>query len=67
MFSFSREARLLDAADYRGVFNAVESKASHRHLLLLARPNGLAHNRLGLVVAKKHVRLAAQRNRIKLN
>lgn len=34
-------------------------------MLILARPNELDYPRLGLVIAKKHVRRANQRNRIK--
>lgn len=34
-------------------------------MLLLARPNGLEYSRLGCVVAKKNVRGAVGRNRIK--
>jgi ribonuclease P protein component len=63
--SFSKEKRLLSAADYKKVFDSVDCKASHKHLLLLARANHQPHNRLGLVIAKKHVKLAVQRNRIK--
>jgi len=63
--SFSRDKRLLNAADYKQVFDAVDSKASHKHLLLLGRINHRANSRLGLVIAKKHVKLAVQRNRIK--
>jgi ribonuclease P protein component len=64
-FSFTRNDRLLEAGDYKRVFDHVEKRVSHRHLLLLATPNSLSHHRLGLVIAKKHVRLAVQRNRIK--
>ena len=62
---FSSELRLLTAADYKKVFDESKSKSSHRHLLMLATPNELDHYRLGLVIAKKNVRLAVQRNRIK--
>ena len=65
MFSFPKQARLLSARDYREVFAGAEARASHRHLLLLARRNGRGHHRLGLVIAKKHVRRAVERNRIK--
>ena len=34
-------------------------------LLLLAKPNSLAGPRLGLTIAKKQIKLAVQRNRIK--
>lgn len=56
---------MLDAGAYRRVFDHADAKASHRHLLILARNNTLEHHRLGLVIAKKHVRLAVQRNRVK--
>lgn len=68
MFTFGKHQRLLDAADFRAVFNDAQFRASHKHLLILAnfgcnkvKTNG----RLGLVVAKKNVRLAVERNRIK--
>ena len=55
----------MTAGDYRRVFDHAEAKASHKYLLLLATPNNGPGNRLGLVIAKKNVRLAVQRNRIK--
>ena len=63
--SFGKSKRLLNAADYSRVFDGSEARASHRNLLLLARPNNGTRHRLGLVIAKKNVRLAVQRNRIK--
>ncbi|WP_426415519.1 ribonuclease P protein component [Aestuariirhabdus sp. LZHN29] len=62
---FDRKLRLLDAAAYKRVFDGAEFKVSHSHLLILARPNDCDHSRLGMVIAKKNVRLAVQRNRIK--
>jgi len=64
-FSFTRKDRLLDASAYSRVFDGASAKASHKYSLLLAISNDLDHHRLGLIVAKKNVRLAAQRNRIK--
>lgn len=64
-YTFGKRKRLLNAADYSRVFDDTTARASHRHLLLLARPNQQHGHRLGLVVAKKNVRLAAQRNRVK--
>ena len=64
-YGFPRARRLLTAADYQRVFDQPDARASHRHLLLLARRNDLGRHRLGLVIAKKHVKLAVQRNRIK--
>ncbi len=63
--TFPKSLRLLNARDYQAVFNDAQFKASHPQLLILARPNGSEHPRLGLVIAKKHIRLAVQRNRIK--
>lgn len=62
---FPRARRLLNASDYSRVFDQADAKASHKYLLLLARQNSGAEHRLGLVIAKKNVRLAVQRNRIK--
>lgn len=40
-------------------------RASTPELTILARPNTLDHPRLGLTVAKKHLKKAHDRNRIK--
>ena len=63
--SFDKSRRLLNAADYSRVFENADARASHRHLLLLATANHLSRHRVGLVIAKKSVRQAVQRNRIK--
>ena len=62
---FGKAKRLLNAKDYGRVFDDPDARASHQHLLLLAKVNERAYHRLGLVIAKKNVRLAVQRNRIK--
>lgn len=62
---FPKTRRLLKASDYSRVFDGAQAKASHKYLLLLAAPNDKPGHRLGLVIAKKNVRLAVQRNRIK--
>ncbi|NND67925.1 MAG: ribonuclease P protein component [Halioglobus sp.] len=62
---FKKDKRLLSAADYSRVFDEPTARASHRHLLLLARNNERDQHRLGLVIAKKNVKLAVERNRIK--
>ena len=64
-FEFSRQQRLLTAEDYRRVFAKAGFKVSDQHLLILARPAQTPHSRLGLVIAKKHVKRAVDRNRIK--
>ncbi len=63
--SFGKAKRLLNAQDYSAVFGEPDAKAFHKNLLLLAKVNNGPGHRLGLVIAKKNVRLAVQRNRIK--
>jgi len=63
--SFSKSQRLLKAADYKQVFDQNEARASHRYFLLLAKPSPGSFQRLGLVIAKKNVKLAVDRNRVK--
>ncbi|MEQ8800483.1 MAG: ribonuclease P protein component, partial [Haliea sp.] len=63
--SFGKSRRLLTASQYRAVFDDAAVKVSHRNLLLLARITDHPQSRLGLVIAKKNVRKAVQRNRIK--
>jgi ribonuclease P protein component len=62
---FGKAKRLLNAKDYSRVFDSPDARASHQHLLLLAKINDGPRHRLGLVIAKKNVRLAVHRNRIK--
>jgi len=64
-YPFGKSQRLLDASAYKPVFDDARLKVSRQQVLFLARPNGLAGPRLGLVIAKKNVRKANQRNRIK--
>jgi len=63
-FSFQRELRLLSARDYSRVFDKA-LKVHNKAFTLLARQNQLDHPRLGLVIAKKNLKLAIQRNRVK--
>lgn len=62
---FSRTLRLLRSSDYARVFGAAEIKVSDKNLLILASGNQLGFPRLGLVIAKKNVRTAVSRNRVK--
>ena len=63
--TFSREQRLLLPLDYKFVFNQ-PMRSSDKLLTILAKKN-LAENqaRLGLAIAKKSVKTAVHRNRIK--
>ena len=64
-YSFTKSQRLLNAKDFENVFGNTEYRSSHRYGLILATPNAYQQGRLGLVIAKKHIRLAVERNRIK--
>ncbi|ARN73996.1 ribonuclease P protein component [Oceanicoccus sagamiensis] len=64
-YSFNKSLRLLDATAYKAVFDNAQLKVSKQQVLYLACKNGTATPRLGLVIAKKNVRHATQRNRIK--
>ena len=62
---FSRESRLLSSTDFKQVFDAVDVKISCKYVLILAKANKLKQPRLGLIVAKKNIRSAVNRNRAK--
>jgi ribonuclease P protein component len=64
-FSFDKSLRLLTAQQYQAVFADVDIKVACPQFLLLTRFNRLTHPRLGLVIAKKHLKLATDRNQIK--
>jgi ribonuclease P protein component len=65
IFSFKKTQRLLNASDYKQVFDHNMVKVANPSLLVLAKPSDGLPSRLGLVVAKKNIPTAVQRNRIK--
>lgn len=62
---FSRNKRLLTPRQFKEVFDSPTGKIPGKNVLLLARDNHLEHPRLGLVIGKKSVKLAVERNRLK--
>lgn len=62
---FTKARRLLTPSQFKAVFDGAAFKVSTRELLILARPNALPGARLGLVIGKRHAKLAVSRNRIK--
>ena len=64
-FNFGRSLRLLDSSDFTRVFSHAELKVACPAMLILAVHNDKPHPRLGMVVPKKQVKLAARRNTIK--
>lgn len=64
-YSFGKAKRLLNAQDYKAVFDHNCFRTSHKHLLILAKKNQLPQARLGIIVAKKNTKKAVDRNRLK--
>ena len=64
-YGFPRKLRLTEPAQFKAVFNQADFKVSNRYFLILARQNYLEASRVGLVVGKKNLPKAFQRNRIK--
>ncbi|USE83285.1 ribonuclease P protein component [Acinetobacter tibetensis] len=65
LYDFGTERRLRCAADYKIVFDGALFKVHQPHFLFLATPSKQPNSRLGIVVAKKKVRRAHERNRVK--
>jgi ribonuclease P protein component len=61
---FSKDNRLLDAADFGRVFKQA-TRSRDKLFTVLCRPNNSPRARLGLAISKKHCRRAVARNRIK--
>lgn len=63
---FPPSLRLRQAAEFKRVFEHPRPhKSVDRCFTVLAVPNNLEHARLGLVVARKRIRRAVARNRVK--
>lgn len=67
---FGRHLRLTKASEYRRVFEGEYNSASNKipgggGIVVRARKNGLQYSRLGLVISKKSVKTAVNRNRVK--
>ena len=61
---FGRDQRLLKAVEFKFVF-AKPVKVSNKNISILSRKNGLPYSRLGLAIAKRQIRRAVDRNRLK--
>jgi len=64
-FDFPKTARLLNAGQYSNLFAKVDIKVANRNFLILASDQERTEARIGIILAKKKIRLATQRNRIK--
>ena len=65
LYGYSTDVRIHCAADYKSVFDGALFKVHQPHFLFLAKRSELPNSRLGIVVAKKKVRRAHERNRVK--
>lgn len=61
---FSRTSRLASKRDFQSVF-ANGRKTTHHFLTALYVPNDRSHARLGIIIAKHHVKQAVDRNRVR--
>ncbi|MBT8140466.1 MAG: ribonuclease P protein component [Gammaproteobacteria bacterium] len=64
-FAFPKTRRLLNAQQVQGVFDNVDCKQGGKYFTLLSRSSENAESRLGIIVAKRHVKTAVKRNAIK--
>ncbi|WNC72397.1 ribonuclease P protein component [Thalassotalea psychrophila] len=63
-YEFNRESRLLTPGHFKQVFDNPTRYGSN-HFTILITSNSDNTNRLGMAIAKKRVKLAVQRNRMK--
>ena len=59
-----RDARLVNKADFDRVF-ADNQRAKTDYVMVMARPNQVGYPRLGMVIAKRLLARAVDRNRVK--
>ena len=59
-----RDARLVNKADFDRVF-ADNQRARTDYVMVMARPNQVGYPRLGMIVAKRLLARAVDRNRVK--
>lgn len=62
---FPKSCRLLDSKAYEHVFGKPDFRVSNKYYLILGCWTELEQGRLGIIVAKKNIARANQRNRIK--
>ncbi len=63
--SFRKTSRLLKPSEFRQVFDHTALRGSTSQLLVLATPNSSERPRIGFVLAKKQLKRAVDRNRVK--
>jgi ribonuclease P protein component len=64
-YLFRPEQRIRNSAGFQVVFDSPSCKVAQPQYLVLVRANHQIKSRIGFVVARKKIRLAVERNRIK--
>jgi ribonuclease P protein component len=64
-YKFRQQNRLKSPKEFQSVFDHNQIRVGSPSILILAKPNQLEISRLGLVIRKKFVRFAHDRNRVK--
>ena len=65
LYTFPASHRLVQSREFDAVFRESDLRVNHTSILFLAKRNTWGFNRLGVVVSKKNVPRAVDRNRIK--
>jgi len=63
--AFAAQYRLHKKEDCRKIFKKPQIVKHQKYMMLLAMPNDLPHARLGLAIAKKHVKKSVDRSLVK--
>ena len=63
--AFSKDRRLQSSSDFDRVFAQTEVRVSRKGIVMLARRNQLSRSRLGMVISKRSLKLASDRNQLK--
>jgi ribonuclease P protein component len=62
---FTKKDRLLNSLDFDAVFKGKEYRIGTPEFLILAKRNNKANSRIGMVIGKKTIKLAVNRNKVK--
>tara|TARA_X000000368_G_scaffold361021_1_gene305025 strand:- start:67 stop:453 length:387 start_codon:yes stop_codon:yes gene_type:complete len=63
--AYQKKYRLRSPVEFKKAFNSINRKQSGKFFTFLCSNNNLPFCRLGLIVPKKHIPLAVDRNKIK--
>ena len=64
-FAFTKDLRLLTADQYNNIFKNKPIRKKTKFFLIVIKKNNFDHCRLGLIVSKKELKKAVERNKVK--